>query len=157
MGATMSTPQAPDPKSGMCALTNDEVMIVGAWDKDINFTTKDAQMPDARTRKSGYLDRTSALAASANMPEFVSKLPKAELHVHIEGCLTPERCYQIVVRNGQSHSAALLLMLLVLLLPTYVALLMPLLSQAWTRKSSTPRRRRDAASAGRGFMATTSR
>jgi len=96
----MSTPQAPDPKSGMCALTNDEVMIAGAWDKDINFTTKDAQMPDARTRKSGYLDRTSALAASANMPEFVSKLPKAELHVHIEGCLTPERCYQIVVRNG---------------------------------------------------------
>ena len=58
-------------------------------------------MPDARTRKSGLLDRTSALAAAANLPEFVSKLPKAELHVHIEGCLTPERCYQIVVRNGQ--------------------------------------------------------
>ena len=31
-------------------------------------------MPDARTRKSGLLDRTSALAAAANLPEFVSKL-----------------------------------------------------------------------------------
>ena len=89
-----------DAKAGAIALTNDEVMIVGAWDKDINFETKDAMMPDARSHKSGLLDRTSALAASANLPAFVSKLPKAELHVHIEGCLTPERVHAIVVRNG---------------------------------------------------------
>ena len=95
-----STTSSIDPKLGMCAKTNDEVMIANAWDADINFATKDAGMPDARTRKSGLLDRTSALAASANMPEFVSKLPKAELHVHIEGCLTPERVHQIVLRNG---------------------------------------------------------
>jgi len=98
MAATQSSDF--DPKSGMCALTEDESMIIGAWDKDIDHTTKDAVFPDARTRKSGLLDRTSALAASANLPEFVSKLPKAELHIHIEGCLTPERSYQIVLRNG---------------------------------------------------------
>lgn len=98
MGAMQSTPF--DAKAGACARTNDEMMIVGAWDKDIDFKGKDKDMPDARSRKSGLLDRTSALAAAAHLPEFLSKLPKAELHVHIEGCMTPERCYQIVMRNG---------------------------------------------------------
>ena len=37
MGNAMSMPEY-DPKQGACALTNDEVMIAGAWDKDINFT-----------------------------------------------------------------------------------------------------------------------
>ena len=100
MGINISTTSKIDPKLGMIAKTSDEEMRESTWDGDINFATKDAGMPDARTRKSGFLDRTSALAASKNMSEFVSKLPKAELHVHIEGCLTPERCHTIVVRNG---------------------------------------------------------
>ena len=32
--------------------------------------------------------------------EFVAGLPKAELHVHIEGTLTPERRWEIAKRNG---------------------------------------------------------
>ncbi|EOD26580.1 hypothetical protein EMIHUDRAFT_100604 [Emiliania huxleyi CCMP1516] len=62
-------------------------------------------MPDARRVKSGYLDRSSALAAAANLPEFLAKLPKAELHVHIEGCLTPQLCHSIAVRNGLDATA----------------------------------------------------
>ena len=104
-------------------------MIAGAWDAGIDFTTKDAAMPDARRVrrrwivaastspalyrrshllcqvKSGYLDRSSALAAAANLPEFLAKLPKAELHVHIEGCLTPQLCHSIAVRNGLDATA----------------------------------------------------
>ena len=59
LGNMLPSSAAFDPKSGACALTNDEVMIAGAWDAGIDFTTKDAGMPDARTRKSGLLDRTS--------------------------------------------------------------------------------------------------
>jgi adenosine deaminase len=30
------------------------------------------------------------MADEISIEEFVEKLPKAELHVHIEGCITPE-------------------------------------------------------------------
>ena len=54
--------EAFDPKSGACALTNDEAMIAGAWDAGIDFTTKDAAMPDARRVRRRWI-----VAASTNV------------------------------------------------------------------------------------------
>jgi len=33
-------------------------------------------------------------------PDFIQRLPKAELHVHIEGTLEPELCFELAARNG---------------------------------------------------------
>ena len=32
--------------------------------------------------------------------DFIERLPKAELHVHIEGALEPELCFELAARNG---------------------------------------------------------
>ena len=80
--------------------TNDEKLNSKFIDGGIDFNGKDAHWPDVRTRKSGFLDRTTALAASRNMPAFLVGLPKAELHVHIEGTLTPGLAHTIAKRNG---------------------------------------------------------
>ena len=34
------------------------------------------------------------------MPDFIAKLPKAELHIHIEGTLEPEMMFDFAARNG---------------------------------------------------------
>ncbi|WP_139117270.1 hypothetical protein [Endozoicomonas atrinae] len=34
------------------------------------------------------------------MRQFIEGLPKAELHIHIEGTLEPEHCLELVNRNG---------------------------------------------------------
>ena len=71
-------------------LTPDESLKSAAVDNGIDFTKKDSHWPDIRTRKSGLLDRTTALEAYRNMPAFLHKLPKCELHVHLEGTITPD-------------------------------------------------------------------
>ena len=37
---------------------------------------------------------------TAATPEFIAKLPKAELHVHLEGTLEPEFLFECARRNG---------------------------------------------------------
>lgn len=37
---------------------------------------------------------------SGNMDQFIAKLPKAELHLHIEGTLEPEMAFAFAERNG---------------------------------------------------------
>ena len=112
-------PEVPPPAS------QDEALKSSAIDAGIDFTGKDSHCtphappilvtvaqplttsfridasagPDVRTRKSGMLDRTTALIAYQNMPAFVHKLPKAELHVHLEGTITPQRVRAIAERN----------------------------------------------------------
>lgn len=39
------------------------------------------------------------------MQEFIQKMPKAELHVHIEGTLEPELSFALAQKNGVSLSA----------------------------------------------------
>lgn len=39
-----------------------------------------------------------------NLKELASRLPKAELHIHIEGSLEPEMMFQLAKRNGVSLS-----------------------------------------------------
>lgn len=34
------------------------------------------------------------------MPDFIAQLPKAELHLHIEGTLEPEMLFELAARNG---------------------------------------------------------
>ena len=36
------------------------------------------------------------------MNDFLTQLPKAELHIHIEGSLEPELMFKIAQRNGIS-------------------------------------------------------
>ena len=92
---------SPPRQPGMPApLTPDESLKGAAVDSGIDFTKKDSHWPDIRTRKSGLLDRTTALEAYKNMPAFLHKLPKCELHVHFEGTITPERVRAIAARNG---------------------------------------------------------
>ena len=38
------------------------------------------------------------------MNKFLNQLPKAELHIHIEGSLEPELMFKIAQRNGISLS-----------------------------------------------------
>ncbi|MGN5507503.1 adenosine deaminase, partial [Campylobacter coli] len=38
--------------------------------------------------------------ADASLREFVRGLPKAELHMHIEGSLEPELMFGLAARNG---------------------------------------------------------
>ena len=80
--------------------TTDEILRASAIDAGIDFDEKDEACADLRSRKSGFLDRTTALEAYKNLPSFLHRLPKAELHVHIEGTISPERVRSIAVRNG---------------------------------------------------------
>lgn len=96
---TTREPDTPQPRS------TDETLKANAVDTGIDFNGKDSHWPDIRTRKSGLIDRTTALVASQNLPSFLHKLPKAELHVHIEGTVTPQRVQSIAVRNGLPNVA----------------------------------------------------
>eukprot|EP01052_Picozoa_sp_SAG31_P068116 SAG31_NODE_26924_length_434_cov_0.716418_1_plen_71_part_01 len=70
------------------------------WDDKIDFSrgqlrqlveiTTDLREPKAEWGGQGLLTPAGALAAARNLPAFISELPKAELHIHIEGTLTPE-------------------------------------------------------------------
>ena len=40
------------------------------------------------------------MASHTDLDDFVSGLPKAELHVHIEGTLEPEQMFELAKRNG---------------------------------------------------------
>src|SRR5438445_10101237 len=41
-------------------------------------------------------------ATSGNLADFARRLPKAELHLHIEGTLEPELMFELARRNGVS-------------------------------------------------------
>jgi adenosine deaminase len=43
---------------------------------------------------------TTATQANLELTEMVRRLPKAELHLHIEGTLEPEMLFQMAARNG---------------------------------------------------------
>ena len=91
---------SPRPPEVPAPLSKDEALKASAVDTGIDFAGKDQHWPDVRVRKCGMLDRTTALIAYQNLPAFVHKLPKAELHVHLEGTITPQRVRAIAERNG---------------------------------------------------------
>ena len=37
---------------------------------------------------------------SEHLKRYIEDIPKAELHIHIEGTLEPELMFQLAVRNG---------------------------------------------------------
>ncbi|ETI24005.1 adenosine deaminase [Cladophialophora carrionii CBS 160.54] len=43
---------------------------------------------------------TQHLSPTMDLPSFISALPKAELHVHLEGCLTPSLARSLAARNN---------------------------------------------------------
>src|SRR5699024_1583616 len=47
-------------------------------------------------------DRTSQASQQDELVDFLRQLPKAELHVHIEGTLEPELMFTLAERNGVS-------------------------------------------------------
>eukprot|EP01065_Artemidia_motanka_P038933 TRINITY_DN47783_c0_g1_i1.p1 TRINITY_DN47783_c0_g1~~TRINITY_DN47783_c0_g1_i1.p1 ORF type:complete len:445 (+),score=64.63 TRINITY_DN47783_c0_g1_i1:69-1337(+) len=57
----------------------------------------------------GWLRPDVALMLNSSaraMADFVAGLPKAELHVHVEGCLEPELMLSLLRRNGLPHECA---------------------------------------------------
>ena len=79
------------------------------WNKEIDFNKGELKIliegkSDLRDTKAewngkGLLTPAGALAAARNLPAFIAELPKAELHIHIEGTLTPQRAYLTAKQN----------------------------------------------------------
>jgi hypothetical protein len=79
------------------------------WDRHINFSKgelkhliegqSDLRDPIAEWNGKALLTPAGALAAARNLPAFIAELPKAELHCHIEGTLTPRRAYLTAKTN----------------------------------------------------------
>jgi hypothetical protein len=87
------------------------------WDAKIDFsrgelkrlseTTTDLREPKAEWADRVLLTPAGALAAARNLPAFISELPKAELHCHIEGTLTAQRAYLAAKANYPSLGASM--------------------------------------------------
>jgi hypothetical protein len=93
-----------------CATSDEELKAV-LWDAKIDHKAaplnqmmglQGGGLTDLRSFKSGLLSPTAALAASRDLPSFIAGLPKAELHLHIEGSLTAARAYAIAEKNNAS-------------------------------------------------------